>query len=258
MPVDPSLGQMGFGLPFIDGHTLDGGSDSSILTGLKKTFSNASAPAVIFQTLSAEHNWPPSNAFTKAGYDALAASDDEHGARNGARNLLDTQLGVCMSDGDDLIKRPCCQSCDASDNKFGTSNLTDFLDTVFQLAKNDTENISGDPLDLYPAYALTADAGATCGNVELALAAASGGNRNVGKIFVSTVVTPPSNALFAGSCKIRSTMPFRSWDYSAALQASNPDGADKPWRAGKMVAPRYPVAVVRRSGGPRLRLRKHK
>ena len=102
MPVDPSLGQMAFGLPFIDGHTLDGGSDSSILTGLKKTFSNAPAPSVIFQTLSAEHNWPPSSAFTKAGYDALAASepDDEHGARNGARNLLDKQLGVCVSDGE--------------------------------------------------------------------------------------------------------------------------------------------------------------
>ena len=72
---------MGFGLPFIDGHTLDGGSDSSILTGLKKTFSNASAPALIFQTLSAEHDWVPSSAFTKYGYDALAAGDGGNGAR---------------------------------------------------------------------------------------------------------------------------------------------------------------------------------
>ena len=142
-----------------------------------------------------------------------------------------------MRDGDDL-KRPCCQSCTGSpgnavDNQFGTVLLPDFLDTVFQRAENETEDISGDPLELYPAYALTADASATCGNVELALAAASGGN--VGKIFVSTVVTPPSNPVFAGSCFIRSTMPFHSWDFLAALQASNPDGADKPWRAGKMV-----------------------
>jgi len=157
VPVDPSLGQMAFGLPFIDGHTLDGGSNSSILTGLKKTFSNASAPAVIFQTLSAEHNWPPSNAFTKASYED-----------NGARGLLNKQLGVCMRDGDDL-KRPCCQSCTGSpgnavDNQFGTESvlLSDFLDTVFNLTENDTENRADDPhWKLYPAYALTADAGST-------------------------------------------------------------------------------------------------
>ena len=73
-----------------------------------------------------------------------------------------------MRDGDDL-KRPCCQSCTGSpgnavDNQFGTESvlLSDFLDTVFQRAENDTENRADDPhWKLYPAYALTADAGST-------------------------------------------------------------------------------------------------
>ena len=135
---------MAFGLAFIDGVTLDGGSNSSILTGLDKTFSTAAPPAVIFQTLSAEHNWPPSNAFTKASYED-----------NGALGLLNKQLGMC---GEGNRERPCCQSCNGSDQGFGN----DFLGTVWNLTKKDTENRAGDPdWKLYPAYALTADAGST-------------------------------------------------------------------------------------------------